>query len=143
MKGFSMDLYNGFKDYRRRKQYRSLLNGSGRRHSKKNRLAVVTLGSEDDHRVRRFWPLRVIRKLRILRLGSPKKLLLRLRNAYLKLMLMISSNSPGLFSSRTVVSEHAEALSNIKGRDKKMALQIYNSLMSQGQMVPWCPAMIA
>ncbi|KAK9086344.1 hypothetical protein Syun_028738 [Stephania yunnanensis] len=113
------------------------------RHSKKNRLAVVTLGSEEDHRARRFWPLRVIRKLRVFRLGSPKKALLRLRDAYLKLMLMVSNSPAGLFNSSTVVSDHAEAFSNMKGRDKKLALQIYNSLMSQGQLVPWCPAMVA
>ncbi|OMO63922.1 hypothetical protein CCACVL1_22176 [Corchorus capsularis] len=128
MEGLSATMYKGLKGYMNRRGYVKL-NGSGRR----TRRSRVELGST---RRRRFWKIRVKAKLR---LPSPKKFFVWLRDAYVKMML-------NLAGSRVINTGYGGALGDglggfgkrpMKEYDEKMIVEIYKSLvMAQGQLVP-------
>ncbi|XWS76616.1 hypothetical protein CRYUN_Cryun01aG0192100 [Craigia yunnanensis] len=126
MEGISTTMYKGLRGYWKRKGYVKL-NGSRRR-------SRVELGSS---RRRRFWRIRVKAKLRI---PSPKKFFVWLRDAYVKMMM-------GLANSRMVNTGYGGAIGDhgvaafgklpLKEYDEKMIVEIYKSLlMAQGQLVP-------
>ncbi|XP_022769799.1 uncharacterized protein LOC111313393 [Durio zibethinus] len=129
MEGVSATMYKGLRRYWKRRGYVKL-NGSGR-----ERRSRVELGSS---RRRRFWRIRVKAKLRI---PSPKKFFVWLRDAYVKMMLRLGN-------SRVVSSGYGGAIDDngiatfgkrpLKEYDEKMIVEIYKSLvMAQGQLVPW------
>ena len=126
MEGVSATMCKGLRGYWKRRGYVKL-NGSRRR-------SRVGLGSS---RTRRFWRIRVKAKLRI---PSPKKFFVWLRDAYVKMML-------GLANSRMVSTGYGGAIGDrgiaafgnrpLKEYDEKMIIEIYKSLvMTQGQLVP-------
>ncbi|KAK6286073.1 hypothetical protein POUND7_012252 [Theobroma cacao] len=128
MEGISATMYKGLRGYWKRRGYVKL-NGSGRR-TRRNR---VELGST---RRRRFWRIRVKAKLRI---PSPKKFFVWLRDAYVKMML-------GFANSRMINTGYGGAIGDgiaafgkgpMKEYDEKVIVEIYKSLvMGQGQLVP-------
>ncbi|TKY52484.1 hypothetical protein E2542_SST24006 [Spatholobus suberectus] len=142
MEGITVSVCRGLKEYWRRRGYRRL-NGSGRR--RRNR---VELGSTRTGRGRFWrWRIKLAPKIRIQKIPSPKKVVLWVRDAYVRMML-------GLANSRVMtVSASASgfggALSGAdssfagfgrappKEYDEKMIIQIYKSLlMAHGPLVP-------
>ncbi|VFQ79361.1 unnamed protein product [Cuscuta campestris] len=92
---------------------------------------------------RRFWRIPARFKLRLNLRFSPKKLLIRIRDAYVKMMLRIA-NSPGVagFAGGGAPGFGAREL---REYDEKMLVQIYRSLLvSQSQADKNClpPVMI-
>ncbi|KAK7269642.1 hypothetical protein RIF29_22376 [Crotalaria pallida] len=138
MEGISVTVCKGLKDYFGRRGYQRL-NGSGRR-------TKAELGSTRNRKGRLWrWKIKITPKIRINRIPSPKKLLVWLRDAYVKMML-------GLANSRVMnVSSSASGFGGgpisggdagfvrappPKEYDEKMLIQIYKSLiMGQGQLV--------
>ncbi|KAE8722853.1 F5K24.2-like protein [Hibiscus syriacus] len=117
-------MYNGLKGYWKRRGYVKL-NGSTR--SRRSRLEL---------RKKRFWRIRIKAKLRI---KSPKKCFVWLRDAYVSMML-------GLANSRMVSSGYRGGVADqgiaafgkrpVKEYDDKMIVEMYKSLvMGQGQLV--------
>ncbi|KAK8497548.1 hypothetical protein V6N13_002952 [Hibiscus sabdariffa] len=130
MEGISTAVCKGLRGYWKRRGYVKL-SGTSRGGARRSR---VELGGSS--RRRRFWKIRVKAKLR---LPSPKKLFVWLRDAYVKMMV-------GLANSR-VVSGYGGAMADhgvsafgkrpIKEYDEKMIVEIYKSLVvAQGQQVP-------
>ncbi|TYI00334.1 hypothetical protein ES332_A11G127000v1 [Gossypium tomentosum] len=128
MEGISATMYKNLTGYWRRRGYVKLNGTSGARRSR------VELGSS---RRKRFWKIRIKAKLRI---RSPKKWLVWLRDAYVKMML-------GLANSRMVSSGYGGSIANqgiaafgkrpVQEYDEKVIVEIYKSLvMAQGQLVP-------
>lgn len=132
MEGVSASMYKGLRGYWKRKGYEKL-NGSDTRR-RRNR---VELGST---RRRRVWRIRITPKLGFLkRVPSPKKLLVWLRDAYVRLML-------GFANTRVCSTGYGGALCSdgigsfgrgpLKEYDDKMIIEIYKSLvLAQGQLV--------
>jgi len=134
MKGVSARIYTKMKEYWSRRGYERI-NGSGRT----RRSWPVELGSVSttSRRRRRFaWRIKVKPKLKALKMSSPKRFFVWLRDAYVKMMLGIAKSRAistggygdgiGAFGARP-----------IKEYDEKMIIEIYKSLvMAQGQLVP-------
>ncbi|GMI66614.1 hypothetical protein like AT3G62650 [Hibiscus trionum] len=124
MEGISATMYNGLKGYWKKRGYVKLNSSSRARRSR------VELGTS---RRKRFWRIKIKAKLRI---KSPKKFFVWLRDAYVKMML-------GLANSRMVGSGYgadqgmaAFGRRPMKEYDEKMIVEIYKSLvMGQGQLV--------
>ncbi|WZZ56164.1 hypothetical protein YC2023_056271 [Brassica napus] len=83
--------------------------------------------NSDPTRKRRFWKrIKIVRKLRVLKKTSPKKLLTRLRDSYVNMMVRLAS-SPAIGSSFAYAK---------KEYDEKKLVEIYKSmLMAQGTLV--------
>ncbi|XP_018817999.1 uncharacterized protein LOC108989012 [Juglans regia] len=139
MEGVSATTYKlGLRGYWRRRGYEKL-NGSGHR----RRTRSGQLGSS---RARlRFWRwrIKITPKLRVLRLPSPKSLLVRLRDWYVKLMLRLANSrvcSVGGYGTSTVavcdgIGKFPRG--TVKEYDEKMIVEIYKSMvMAQGHLVP-------
>ncbi|KAF8392629.1 hypothetical protein HHK36_022977 [Tetracentron sinense] len=129
MEGSSGSSNNGFKAYWRRNHYERL-DGSGRR--RKNRVEHATLGSR---RRRRFWRIKITPKLRFFHIGSPKKFFIRLRDAYVKMMLGFANSgacNPG-FGGGAVGGVFGRP--PLKEYDEKVIVEIYKSMMRQGKLV--------
>ncbi|XP_039025201.1 uncharacterized protein LOC120158430 [Hibiscus syriacus] len=127
MEGISATMYNGLKGYWKRRSYVKL-NGSSRVRRRR-----VELGTS---RRKRFWRIKMKAKVRI---KSPKRLFVWLRDAYVKMMM-------GLANSRIVSSGYGVGVANqgiaalvkrpMKEYDQKMIVEIYKSLViGQGQFV--------
>ncbi|XVF72695.1 hypothetical protein PTKIN_Ptkin12aG0140800 [Pterospermum kingtungense] len=127
MEGISASKYKGFRGYWTRRGYVKL-NGSRRT----RRSSRVELGSSPR---RRFWRIRVKAKLRI---PSPKKFLIWLRDAYVKMMLRLANSrmvSAGYGGGDFGIAAFGKR--PLKEYDEKMIVEIYKSLvMAQGQLVP-------
>ncbi|XP_010507886.1 PREDICTED: uncharacterized protein LOC104784549 [Camelina sativa] len=90
----------------------------------------------DPTRKRRFWRIKIVPKLRILKRASPKKLLTWLRDAYVNMMLRLAN-------SRVVGSSYGygeygygPGLASKEYNDEKKLVEIYKSiLMAQGNLV--------
>uniref|UniRef100_A0A1J3FGH9 Uncharacterized protein n=1 Tax=Noccaea caerulescens TaxID=107243 RepID=A0A1J3FGH9_NOCCA len=96
---------------------------SGKRNVKRVKLDPTT-------RKRRFWRIKIVPKLRILKKGSPKKVLTWLRDAYVNMMLRLAN-------SRVIESSYGYGL-GLPSReyDEKKLVEIYKSiLMKQGNLV--------
>ncbi|EXB95715.1 hypothetical protein L484_007465 [Morus notabilis] len=131
MEGVSESMYKGLRGYWKRRGYERL-NGSGSRRRKR---------SLDSIRKKRSWRIRIAPKLGFLRrVPSPKKLLVWLRDAYVKLML-------GFANSRVCSTGYGSAICGdgiggfgrgpLKEYDDKMIVEIYKSLvLAHGQLVP-------
>ncbi|KAJ6680119.1 hypothetical protein OIU79_019766 [Salix purpurea] len=133
MEGVSATMYTKMKGYWRRRGYERI-NGSGwiRRNQP---VELGSGGSTSRRRRRRRFSLRIkIKpKLKILKMSSPKKFFVWLRDAYVKMML-------GLANSRAIgTSGFGDSFGArpVKEYDEKMIIQIYKSLVvAQGQLVP-------
>ncbi|XP_010268077.1 PREDICTED: uncharacterized protein LOC104605142 [Nelumbo nucifera] len=131
MEGVSVNLLKGWKGYWKRREYERL-DGSGRRRKARVELTTVRL-----NRRKRFWRIRITPKLRLIRIPSPKKLLIRLRDAYVRMMLGFANTgvfSNGFGGGGAVGAGFARP--PLKEYDEAVLVQIYKSLMAQGQLLP-------
>ncbi|XP_019162055.1 PREDICTED: uncharacterized protein LOC109158620 [Ipomoea nil] len=141
MEGVSVNVYNGIKQYwkTKRKGYERISRGGRRR--------KFDTGDGASGRKKPSWRIKLTPKIKLnfnLRF-SPKKLLIRLRNAYVNMMLRIANTrvigggggmGMGGFSGDTVASFGARPL---KEYDERMLVQIYKSMLAahgQTQLVP-------
>ncbi|XP_022759682.1 uncharacterized protein LOC111306046 [Durio zibethinus] len=128
MEGISTTVYKGLRGYWKRRGYVKL---NGPRRARRSR---VELGST---RRKRFWRIRVKAKLRI---PSPKKFFVWLRDAYVKMMLGLANSRMVSTGNRGAIVDHGIAAIGkrpLKEYDEKMIVEIYKSLvMAQGQLVP-------
>lgn len=86
-------------------------------------------------RKRRFWRIKIVPKLRILKKGSPKKVLTWLRDAYVNMMLRLANSR--VIESSYGYGEYGYGL-DLRSReyDEKKLVEIYKSiLMKQGNLV--------
>ncbi|XP_061988079.1 uncharacterized protein LOC133706556 [Rosa rugosa] len=134
MEGVSTSMYKGLRGYWRRRGYKKL-SGSGRRH--KNRMELRS------PRKRRVWRIKMAPKLKLnslRRIPSPKKFLVWLRDAYVKLMLRFANSRVFTTAYGGSVCHGATGSFGkgpLKEYDEKMIIEIYKSLMlAQGQLVP-------
>ncbi|PKA48400.1 hypothetical protein AXF42_Ash020963 [Apostasia shenzhenica] len=121
----------GLKGYWKRITYRSL-DGNGAEGARKGRRSKIQLGGGGGSRRRRFWGIKVSPRLRFLRAVSPKRILKRIRDAYVRMML-------GLANSSALTGHCGDPFPGFKAApmkeyDERMILQIYKSLMSQGHI---------
>ncbi|CAK7348367.1 unnamed protein product [Dovyalis caffra] len=138
MEGVSARMYTKMKGYWRRRGYERI-NGSGR--SRRNRPVELGSGSTSSRRRRFSWRIKIKPKLKILKMSSPKKFFVWLRDAYVKLMLGFAS-SRAIGTSGYGDTFGALGARPIKEYDEKMIIEIYKSLviaqgqLAQGQLVP-------
>ncbi|XP_074278983.1 uncharacterized protein LOC141603162 [Silene latifolia] len=139
MEGLSTHVYKGIKKYWNRRGYVRLSNNE-----RKNRTRIK-LGQEQPDpnksqgKRKRFWRFKISPRVRIwARVGSPKKWLTRLRDAYVNMMLKISGS--GFVSGASGFGgsiEYGFSKGQVKEYDEKMIVEIYRSLViAQGQLVP-------
>ncbi|KAG7561804.1 hypothetical protein ISN45_Aa05g031750 [Arabidopsis thaliana x Arabidopsis arenosa] len=96
---------------------------SGRRKGKRIKM--------DPTRKKRFWRIKIVPKLKILKTASPKKFLVWLRDSYVKMMMRLA-NSRVVGSSGYGGSGFGSG--QMKEYDEKMLVEIYKSiLMAQAQ----------
>ncbi|KAF7152927.1 hypothetical protein RHSIM_Rhsim01G0288700 [Rhododendron simsii] len=94
-------------------------------------------------RRKRSWGIKIARKLRLIL--SPKKLLIRLRDAYVNLMLRLDNSNMmmmngGGFGGANSSFDGGFGKGRLKEYDEKTILQMYKSLvMAQGLLAPWDP----
>ncbi|GKC82531.1 hypothetical protein Tco_1138248 [Tanacetum coccineum] len=126
MEGVSTKVYKGVKGYWRRRRYQKL-------------------GSDSVRQKRPFWRIRLTPKIKIkLKLKySPKKLLRKIRDGYVNMMLKMA-NSPmiaggGAYGSYGGYGDGVASfgMRPVKEYDEKMVIEIYKALaMRQSQLVP-------
>lgn len=119
------------KVYWRRRRYERL-DGSTRRR-KKNWIQLGERGRK------RFGRLRIKPRLRWLRLASPKRLLIKLRDAYVRMMLSFANSSvfSGGFSFGAYdgVGAMGFGAPPLKEYDEKIIVEIYKTLVAQQQLM--------
>ncbi|KZV42242.1 hypothetical protein F511_13341 [Dorcoceras hygrometricum] len=114
-----------------------IVSGKPRRRRGYNRLSptkrsvkIVRLGSK------RSWKIRIGPKLRLIRLVSPFKLWLRLKNAYMNMMLRFAnstntSNSANVFGEKRIPgARKAPATYTNSEFENRLILEIYKSMVS-------------
>ncbi|KAL3517398.1 hypothetical protein ACH5RR_019987 [Cinchona calisaya] len=132
MEGLTAGAYNGVKGFWMRRGYKKL-NGS----SKRMRKSRVELSAEGSSRRKRFWRIRLSPRLKVKLRFSPKKFILRLRDAYVNLMTRLASTQ---FINSGVGGYPGEGINGfgvrpLKEYDEKMIIEIYKSLViAQGQL---------
>ncbi|XP_077217813.1 uncharacterized protein LOC143869575 [Tasmannia lanceolata] len=119
----------GLRGYWKRKKYERLIR-PGR--PRRKRVELARMGGPN--RSRRFWRIRVTPRLRYLRLGYAKKLFVRLRDAYVKMMLGFA-NSTGFSYGSDFGRSIGYGNGSLKEYDEKMIVQIYKSLVAQGKLM--------
>ncbi|KAJ4839174.1 hypothetical protein Tsubulata_032047 [Turnera subulata] len=137
MEGVSARMYTKVKGYWRRRGYERI-NGSDRRRGR-----AVELGGGSGRPRRRFWGIKIKPKLKFLKRASPKKFLVWLRDAYVKMMLRVA-NYPAVSTGFGGVAG-AEAIRafdrrELKEYDEKVIIEIYKSLVAAQGLVPRDPA---
>ncbi|XP_044491932.1 uncharacterized protein LOC123215772 [Mangifera indica] len=132
MEGVSTMVYKGLRNYWQRRGYERI-NGTGRRRTR-SRLEL------NSTRRRRSWRIKIKPKLKILRVASPKKFFLWLRDSYVKMMMSFANSRVctgygGAFAGQGV---YGFGKGPLKEYDEKMIIEIYKSLMlgAPGQLVP-------
>ncbi|KAG6785063.1 hypothetical protein POTOM_010786 [Populus tomentosa] len=121
MEGVSARIYTKMKEYWSRRGYERI-NGSGpTRRSWPVELGSVTTTSR--RRRRRFaWRMKVKPKLKALKMSSPKRCFVWLRDAYVKMMLGFANSR----AIRTVGYGDGIGARPIKEYDEKMIIEIYS-----------------
>ncbi|KAL2345457.1 hypothetical protein Fmac_006742 [Flemingia macrophylla] len=117
----------GLKKYWRRRVtgYQRLIHGSDRR-----RRETVKLGGS---KRRRKWQIKVAPKMRIPKISSPKKMVLWVRDAYVRMMLGLASSIGG-----SAVGYGGDPPA--KEYEEKMVVHMYKSLlMAHGHLLPRHP----
>ncbi|KAI3773180.1 hypothetical protein L6452_04384 [Arctium lappa] len=121
----------------RTRVYRGVKRYWGRRHYE--RLGGKTRNESGTKQRKRFWRIRITPKLKLkLKLRySPRKLIVRIRDSYVNMMMKMA-NSPVVASSGGYGEGMARfGMRPAKEYDEKMIIEIYKSLaMRQGQLVP-------
>lgn len=135
MEGVTVNLYRSLKGFWRRRGYQRLTAAGNRRRRTRTKLGGAT---DSNRRRRRFWKIRIAPRLRLI---SPKKLLIRLRDAYVNFMMRIASSSAlggggGGFGA-VDYGVGGFGMRPMKEYDEKVIVEVYKSLMmAQGQIVP-------
>ncbi|CAL9073057.1 unnamed protein product [Musa textilis] len=128
--------YRGINSYWRRRKYQKLESPSSPGHKKAKK--VTRLGAV---RGTRRWFVRLRRSFRFrIRLPSPARLLVRLRDAYVDCMLAMAGKAPGLstqkgpevWSKRIPTARSAKTSSGEFQR--RLVLEIYKSLVVSGEL---------
>ena len=115
----------GLKQYWKRKEYQRLDGSAAGSRRRSNR---VELG--DGRRRRRFWRIRISPRLRFLRrLPSPRRILARIRDAYVKMMLGLASSAGGYGYGHAV---NGFGQQQLKEYDQRMLVEVYKSILAQG-----------
>ncbi|CAJ1876265.1 unnamed protein product [Sphenostylis stenocarpa] len=129
----------GLKKYFRRsiRGYQRLHGGDGRKRE------TVQLGENPG---RRRWRIKINPKMKIRKISSPKKLVLWVRDAYMRMMLGLASSMGasavgfGGDATSTTANGVFERGPLPKEYDQKMIFHMYKSLiMAQGQLLPLDP----
>ncbi|KAM7527016.1 hypothetical protein LguiB_030426 [Lonicera macranthoides] len=137
MEGVSARVYKGLKGYWGRRGYQRLNTSSGRR-----RQNQVQLASDGSNRRRRFWRIKINRKLKIKLNFSPKKFCIGLRDAYVRMMMRLASSGMMISSGGAGGGFAGNGIGGFGARpmkeyDERMIIEVYKSiLMAQGQLVP-------
>ncbi|KAL9228237.1 hypothetical protein vseg_003841 [Gypsophila vaccaria] len=146
MEGLSTHVYKGLQKYWNRRGYVRLHNNipnetTGRAPAR----APARPGpARPEGRRRRFWRVKISPRVRVwIRVGSPKRWLTRLRDAYVSMMLKISGKGfvgglggSGYGGSIEYGFGYGKGGQVVKEYDEKMIVEIYKSLMiAQGQLV--------
>ncbi|XP_044502045.1 uncharacterized protein LOC123223049 [Mangifera indica] len=133
MEGVSMTVYKGLRSYWQRRGYERI-NGTGR-----SRTSRSDPGSSSTRR-RRSWRIKIKPKLKILRVASPKKFFLWLRDSYVKMMMSFANSRVGAGYGGAIAGPqgvHGFGKGPVKEYDEKMLVEIYKSLvLAQSQLVP-------
>ncbi|XP_061338445.1 uncharacterized protein LOC133285251 [Gastrolobium bilobum] len=146
MEGITASVCKGLKEYWRRRGYQRI-NGSGRR-----RMNRVKLGSTGTRKGRFWrWRIKLSPKIRIHKIPSPKKLLVWVRDAYVRMMLgLANSQVMTMSASASGFGGGGDTAMGVFGRappkeyDEKTIVQIYKSLLiAHGHLVPLDEAKIA
>ncbi|XP_068661155.1 uncharacterized protein [Aristolochia californica] len=119
--------------YWRRKSYVRLDGLPGRR--RKSRVEISTV---DASRRRRFWRIRIAPRLKLFRIASPKRFFLRLRDAYVRMMLSFANSSVfsgGYGYGNDVPGRVGFGKGPLKEYDEKVIVEIYKTLVAQGQLM--------
>ncbi|KAL8544956.1 hypothetical protein ACS0TY_005239 [Phlomoides rotata] len=137
MEGVSVSAYRGIKGYWRRKSSYNRFYTVGR----KRKPRVVQLGAEGSaRRRRRSWRIKLTPRLKFNLRFSPKKLLVGIRDAYVRMMMKMASSrvmSTGYGTGFGGDGVTGFGMRPIKEYDEKMIVEIYKSIvMAQGQLVP-------
>ncbi|KAK1316304.1 hypothetical protein QJS10_CPA05g00306 [Acorus calamus] len=153
MEGVSAGIYRGIKGYWRRRSYERL-DGYGRR---RRRVQLAKLGGENSRRGggssdrrkgRRFWRIRVRPRFR---LASPRRILARLRDGYVKMMMAFANSRVFGGGGGGGISFYGGGGGDFAGfgrpvlkeYDEKVIVQIYKSLVAQGQLLAREGAIVA
>lgn len=146
MEGISANVYKGIRSYWKRRGYKKL--NKNNRNSNVPAEAGQTISDLDPNPVRgrrrRFFRVKINRRMRIWRrvVGMPKKWLIRLRDAYVNMMLNLSNSGFMVAGGATGFGRSVEygygsgtCRTQLKEYDEKMIVEIYKSLMiAQGQI---------
>lgn len=136
MEGVTMNMYRNLKGFWRRRGYQRLNAGGGRRRRTRGDLGAAS--ADPSRKRRRFWKIRIMPRLRLV---SPRKLLIKLRDGYVNFMLRIASSSAivgagGGFGA-VDFGVGGFGMRPMKEYDEKVIVEIYKSLMmAQRQQVP-------
>lgn len=139
--GVSEKWFQGIRGYWKKRTYQKLNRSSRRR----RRLAQIGFGSTQNTR-RRFWRIKISPKLRFLRkFPSPKKLLIRLRDAYVNMMLGLANSRVFSGGGAAVMCDGMAGFGKrpAKEYDEKIILEIYKSMVAAQRQVVHRPAAIA
>lgn len=107
--------------------------GYNRLSPSKRSLKIVRFGSGNS---KRSWKIRIAPKLRLIKLVSPLKLFLRLKNAYVNMMLRLAnntntSNSGNVFGEKRIPKARDAPVSYSRSEfENRLMLEIYKSMVS-------------
>ncbi|XP_010252982.1 PREDICTED: uncharacterized protein LOC104594383 [Nelumbo nucifera] len=134
MEIFSVPFYGSLKRYMRRRRYQRL---DGTVTGRKN-MKIVRFGGN----ARRVWKIRAIPKLR-LKICSPAKILVRLREAYMDMMLKLAGNvgylnNNSIFGSKRIPkAREVKTVSSNEEFEMRLVLEIYKSLLASRQLAAY------
>nr|ABK21989.1 unknown [Picea sitchensis] len=130
-----MGVYGSLKVLLQRRKYVKLDGSTQRR-----RLRIAKLGG--GRKRRRIWKFKLVRKIKIRRWMNPMVYLVKLRDAYVKMMLNLASSR--VFSTDSVGGGFGPQYSvgganpfgqrPLKEYDEKMLIEIYKTLVIQGEI---------
>ncbi|KAG6521496.1 uncharacterized protein LOC122050534 [Zingiber officinale] len=127
----------GLKGFWKRRGYNRVGGGGA---SRRRRLAIAVLGggkegdpSRSSCRRRRFWRIKISPRLVLLRLrraASPRRILARIRDAYVQMMFALSRAVPAGVSYGGDAWGMGFAVPMVKEYDEKVLVEIYKSLIA-------------
>ncbi|RWW56802.1 hypothetical protein BHE74_00036452 [Ensete ventricosum] len=128
--------YRGINSYWRRRKYQKLESSSSPGHKKSKK--VTRLGAV---RGTRRWFVRLRRSFRFrIRLPSPARLLVRLRDAYVDCMLAMAGKAPGLSTkngpevwSKRIPTSRSAKIKSVEF-ERRLICEIYKSLVISGEL---------
>ncbi|PIA63673.1 hypothetical protein AQUCO_00201192v1 [Aquilegia coerulea] len=132
---YSTSSNGNFKRYWRRSQYQRLV---GAQASREN-MRVARLGGKR----KRGWNIRIIKKIKLgLKILSPIKLLLKLRTAYIKMMIRLEGkvgalNGDNFFKAKRINQKTEKNSNDSKAAEEfeaKLILEIYKSLTASREL---------